>query len=45
MKFNRLILFRPWLWHNAGEGFGERMENARLVYLIFFDAEVEPETG
>ena len=23
MKFNRLVLFRPWQWHNAGAGFGE----------------------
>lgn len=45
MKFNRLILFRPWLWHNAGEGFGDRIENARLVYLIFFDAQYGEQPG
>jgi hypothetical protein len=38
MRFNRLVLFRPWLWHNAGPGFGDKPENARLVYLMFFDA-------
>ncbi len=37
MKFNRLILFRPWLWHTAGPGFGDSTENGRLVYLLFFE--------
>lgn len=36
MRFNRLILLRPWLWHTAGESFGDRIENGRLVYLMFF---------
>jgi hypothetical protein len=38
MRFNRLILLRPWLWHTAGESFGTNMENGRLVYLMFFAA-------
>jgi hypothetical protein len=36
MRFNRLLLLRPWFWHTAGPGFGERLENGRLVYLMFF---------
>lgn len=36
MRFNRLLLLRPWLWHTAGESFGDRPENGRLVYLMFF---------
>ena len=36
MRFNRLILLRPWLWHTAGPAFGDRLENGRLVYLMFF---------
>ena len=36
MRYNRLILLRPWLWHTAGESFGDTPENARLVYLMFF---------
>lgn len=36
MRYNRLILFRPWMWHTAGPGFGTTMENARLVYLLFY---------
>jgi len=36
MRFNRLLLLRPWLWHTAGPAFGDRSENARLVYLMFF---------
>jgi hypothetical protein len=36
MRFNRLILLRPWLWHTAGESFGNSLQNGRLVYLMFF---------
>lgn len=36
MRFNRLVLLRPWLWHTAGPGFGDSPENGRLVYLMFF---------
>lgn len=38
MRFNRLVLLRPWLWHTAGEAFGDSRENGRLVYLMFFGA-------
>lgn len=37
MRFNRLVLFRPWLWHNAGPSFGASPETGRLVYLLFFN--------
>ena len=36
MRFNRLVLLRPWLWHTAGESFGETLADSRLVYLMFF---------
>lgn len=36
MRYNRLVLLRPWLWHTAGESFGDKPENARLIYLMFF---------
>lgn len=36
MRFNRLVLLRPWLWHTAGPGFGTRFADGRLVYLMFF---------
>lgn len=38
MRFNRLVLLRPWLWHTAGEAFGDSVENGRLVYLMFFES-------
>lgn len=38
MRFNRLVLLRPWLWHTAGPAFGSTMEDGRLVYLMFFTA-------
>jgi len=37
MRFNRLVLLRPWLWHTAGPGFGDSRHNGRLIYLMFFD--------
>ena len=36
MRFNRLVLLRPWLWHAAGKSFGTSIENGRLVQLFFF---------
>jgi hypothetical protein len=36
MRFNRLLMLRPWLWHTAGPAFGDSLENGRLVYLMFF---------
>lgn len=36
MRFNRLVLLRPWLWHTAAPGFGDSLDNGRLVYLMFF---------
>ncbi len=36
MRFNRLILFSPWLFHNSGAAFGTLPENGRLVHLMFF---------
>lgn len=38
MRFNRLLLLRPWFWHTAGPGFGDSLDNGRLVYLMFFAA-------
>ena len=37
MRFNRLVLLRPWMWHSAGEAFGSTLEDGRLVYLMFFN--------
>jgi hypothetical protein len=36
MRFNRLILFSPWMFHNSAAGFGDGPANGRLVYLMFF---------
>lgn len=38
MRYNRLILFSPWLFHDAASGFGDRPDNGRLVHLMFFAA-------
>ncbi len=35
-RFNRLLLFSPWQFHNAAPGFGTSDEDARLVMLLFF---------
>lgn len=36
MRFNRLVLLRPWLWHTAGESFGNTIEDGRLIFLMFY---------
>ena len=38
MRFNRLIMYRPWLWHSAGEAFGDSLETGRLIQLIGFQS-------
>ncbi len=38
MRFNRLILFSPWMFHNAARAFGNGPENGRLVQTLFFAA-------
>jgi len=35
-RFNRLLLFSPWQFHNAAPGFGTPPEDSRLVMLLFF---------
>lgn len=35
IKFNRLVLFRPWLWHGISKHFGTDVTNSRLTQLIF----------
>lgn len=37
MRFNRLVLFRSWLWHSHTVNFGDRPENSRLTQLFFFN--------
>lgn len=36
MKFNRLALFRGYLWHDAGAAFGTGKDSGRLVLPLFF---------
>lgn len=38
MRFNRLLFYRPWMWHSAADAFGQSKTDARLVYLLFFEA-------
>jgi hypothetical protein len=37
MKFNRLALFRGYLWHDAGVSFGADPESGRLILPFFFE--------
>lgn len=34
-KYNRLVLFRPWLFHSPGPAFGDSLETSRMVQTIF----------
>jgi len=38
MRFNRLVFYRPWMWHSAADAFGRSKDDARLVYLVFFES-------
>ena len=34
-KYNRLVLFRPWMLHSPGPSFGDSLENCRIVQTLF----------
>lgn len=36
-KYNRLVLFSPYLWHSHGDNFGSTIEDCRLVQLFFYN--------
>lgn len=38
-KYNRLVLFRPWLFHANGKIFGNTKETGRLIQLFFLTGE------
>ena len=38
IKFNRLVLFRPWMWHGIVDHFGTDITNCRLTQLIFLNS-------
>jgi hypothetical protein len=37
LKYNRLVLFRPWMWHSIGAQFGHNDDTARLTQLFFLE--------
>ncbi|WP_300545281.1 DUF6445 family protein [Maricaulis sp.] len=37
MKFNRMVLFRGYIWHDAGVSFGTGPANGRLILPLFFE--------
>ena len=34
-KYNRLVLFRPWLLHSPGPAFGDTLESSRMIQTLF----------
>ena len=36
MRYNRLVVYRPWMWHAPAEPFGNSLENGRLMQLVCF---------
>lgn len=38
MQYNRLVLFRPWLFHSPGAIFGDCRENCRLIQTFFLSS-------
>ena len=41
-KYNRLVLFRPWLFHSPGKSFGDTFENCRLIQTFFLSTLEKP---
>jgi hypothetical protein len=37
IKYNRLVLFRPWLFHSSGIQFGTNKYDCRLIQLVFLE--------
>lgn len=35
-KYNRLVLFRPWMFHSPGPAFGDTLETSRLIQTFFW---------
>lgn len=38
-KYNRLVLFRPWMFHSPGKNFGDKKENCRVLQTFFLGAQ------
>jgi len=34
-RYNRLVLFRPWMFHSPGKAFGDTLQNCRLMQTFF----------
>lgn len=34
-RYNRLVMFRPWMFHSPGKNFGNKKENCRLIQTFF----------
>ncbi len=34
-KYNRLIIFRPWIFHSPGAAFGDSLKSSRIVQTLF----------
>jgi hypothetical protein len=35
-KYNRMVIFRPWMFHSPGSSFGDTFENCRLIQTFFW---------
>jgi hypothetical protein len=38
-RYNRLVLFRPWMFHSPGKNFGTAKENCRIIQTFFLGKE------
>jgi hypothetical protein len=38
-RYNRLVLFRPWMFHSPGKNFGNSKENCRVLQTFFLGLE------
>ena len=41
-RYNRMVLFRPWMFHSPGTPFGTTIEDSRLVQTFFWSPAAQP---
>ena len=45
IRFNRMVLFKPHIFHQAAQYFGNDVHDARLYCIVAFDDQASKETG
>jgi len=44
-RYNRLVLFRPWMFHAPGDAFGNSLKSSRIVQTLFLGNQTSAAAG